>query len=151
VILVIELLVKTIVHPTEDEDVIRKAISYLFNFPTFQTAEKWADGAYEISAQATGPETLYFLFTQSRKQRIIQTLHDFVLEKVDILNNEVRFMINKQVLTQRYIALCTERGESPLGPIFITIRAKDIIRLLNYLFPETEKGEVLEAPERVSE
>lgn len=151
VIIVIELIVRTTVHPTEDEAIIQKAISHLYNFTEFHTTEKQEDGTYTLIAEATGPETLNFLFTQVRKQRIVQTIHDHVLNLADNLNNEVRFMINKQVLTQRYIALCDTREESPLGPIFITIRANNIIRLLNYLFPETEKGTVLEAQDKVLE
>jgi len=52
--------------------------------------------------------------------------------------NVVRFMLNKQVATVGKVSF-TE-GESPLGPIVVTLEASDIERLMDYLAPRTREG-----------
>jgi predicted RNA binding protein with dsRBD fold (UPF0201 family) len=140
----IEFTVRATVHPTEDEDLVKKALLNLFTFENFEKTEVNIYGEYQLIAHATGPEALQFLFRQVRQQRVVQAFHNHVSELADLAQNEVTFMINKQFLTQKHVALCAEPKESPLGPVYITIRASNIIYVINYLFPETESGKVLE-------
>ncbi len=140
----ITLIVRTTLNPTGNIEIIEKALNLLYPFEDFEISEPNSRGQIYISAQATGPNALQFLFTQVRRQRIVQALHNYVIDIMNLDRNEATFMINKQALTQKYLSLCTEPEESPLGPIFITIKADNIDRVINYLFPETENGKVLE-------
>jgi predicted RNA binding protein with dsRBD fold (UPF0201 family) len=142
--IMIELSVRATIHPTEDEDLVKKAFLNIFPFENFETTEINAKNEYQLKAHASGPEALQFFFIQVRQQRVVQAFHNHVSDLADLKQNEVTFMINKQFLTQKHVALCSEPQESPLGPVYITIRAANIMYVINYLFPETESGKVLE-------
>lgn len=50
--------------------------------------------------------------------------------------NETWFYLNKQAAFVNSIALCEHANESPLGPIKITIRSKNIERVIEWLTSE---------------
>ena len=52
--------------------------------------------------------------------------------------NLVEFMLNKQVATVSKVSFTN--GESPLGPIVVTLETPDIERLIDYLAPRTQEG-----------
>lgn len=52
--------------------------------------------------------------------------------------NTVRFMLNKQAAFVGRISFTD--GESPLGPIVVSLEAPDIERLIDYLSPRTRDG-----------
>ena len=52
--------------------------------------------------------------------------------------NLTQFMLNKQVAAVGKVSFTA--GESPLGPIVVTIETPDIERLIDYLAPRTRDG-----------
>jgi predicted RNA binding protein with dsRBD fold (UPF0201 family) len=54
----------------------------------------------------------------------------------------MQFMLNKQVAAVGKVSFTT--GESPLGPIVVTIETPDIERLIDYLAPRTRDGKPIE-------
>ena len=48
------------------------------------------------------------------------------------------FYLNKQAALVGSVALCSEAEESPLGPIKIILRSKDLERVIEWLFSNSE-------------
>ena len=140
----IKLEVSTVIKPSEDPEKVKSALRKIYDFKEFKEEGPDDEGTINISAEAYGIDALRYFFEQVRKQRIVQAIRNQMLSIMDINNNEVEFMINKQALTRGIFSFCSGSEESPLGPVYIRISAKDIEYVLNYLFPETEDGKVLE-------
>ncbi|UYP47958.1 hypothetical protein NEF87_004243 [Candidatus Lokiarchaeum ossiferum] len=136
--------ISTQVFPTEDLEVIHKIFNYFSDFDELEETIPNEKGVIEVSAKMEGLSGLTFLYRQSRKQRIVQAIRNHVENLMDLHANTCVFMLNKQALTQGYIGICQTPSESPLGPIHVKISATNIERVINYLFPPTEKGHVLE-------
>jgi len=147
----IEITVRSMVNPTENEEIIINAMKRIFAFENVEKSELNSRGQYTLVATGSGPNVLHFLFNQVRRQKTVQAFHNHLNDSMNEVRNEVTFMLNKQILTQGYLSLCTEPEESPLGPIFVTIKAKKIADVVNYVFPETEKGQVIESSTRPQE
>ncbi|MHA1646867.1 MAG: RNA-binding domain-containing protein [Promethearchaeota archaeon] len=146
----ITLKIRTIIYPSEDLKQIKRIFEYFYPFSLSTESEEIKisepNDIHKSIASATinGLHALDFLFTQVRKQRIVEAVRKFVLERMDLNNNICKFLLHKQTLTKGSIVLCSEPEESPLGPVEIEISAENIEYVLNYLFPETEHGKVLE-------
>ena len=136
--------ISTRVFPTEDMTVIKKIFSYFSNFEQLNETSPDEEGCIDVSASIEGLSGLTFLFRQSRKQRTVQAIRNHVENLMDIYNNTCVFMLNKQALSQGYLGICQTPSESPLGPIHINLSSDNIVRLIDYLFPPTEKGHVME-------
>ena len=140
----ITLTVSTEVRPSEDPDVVHEALETLYPFPQFERREIDDLGTFSLTGVATGVEALQDLFQKVRQQRIVQTIRNQLLSIMDLNNNSVEFMINKQALTRGKISYCRTARESPLGPVYVKICGRDIEKIVDYLFPQTKNGKVLD-------
>jgi predicted RNA binding protein with dsRBD fold (UPF0201 family) len=52
----------------------------------------------------------------------------------------ITFYLNKQVAFAGHVSFSEAEGESPLGPIKVTVQADDPIALIDLLAPRTEKS-----------
>jgi hypothetical protein len=59
---------------------------------------------------------------------------------------QVEFMLNKQAAWVGKVNFTG--GESPLGPIEVTINARDIERMIDWLAPPTKDGKLIKEIER---
>jgi predicted RNA binding protein with dsRBD fold (UPF0201 family) len=141
----IKLDVEAMVFPSEDEQKVKKAICFLYPFEEITKTSTEEPETYKIIGTANGLIALDKLFSTVRKQRNVQVFHNYLNEAMNIKRNRVRFMLNKQFLTVGRINLCETEDESPLGPVYVTISGDNIEKIVNYLFPPTEDGAVLEA------
>ena len=139
----IKLEVVTDIFPSEDEEIIKKALMNLFPFENFESKE--VGNRRKIRGIATGPRSVEFIYRQVRRQRTVEAMRHRAFKCMDIEENSLELMINKQALTQSFVVICTTPAESPLGPVYLNLSASDIEALVEYLFPKTEKGKVLEA------
>lgn len=122
-------------HLTEDPKKIAIALHNIF--PEEIKEKKLGDVIYlSIESQKTSSlENLYELF---RHQRILDVARKTL--RNNVIDNTTHFYINKQVAFVNKINFCEEEGESPLGPIRITIEYDDIERLIDWLTPFTKNG-----------
>lgn len=141
----IKLDVETILYPSEEEIKVKNALTFLYPFETIVKDPTNEVETFKLSGSATGLIALDKLFSTVRKQRNVQAFHNYLIDRMDIRRNRVKFLLHKQFLTKGRINLCESEDESPLGPIRITISGKNIEKIVNYLFPPTEDGVVLEA------
>jgi len=118
------------IKPTEDREKLETAVKKIF--PTLQL-ERVGEFILGESTNVSSFSRLHQLF---RQQAILDSARSVMLRRKR--GKTTQFMINKQVAFVGKINFTD--GESPLGPIVVTLEAPDIDRLIDYLAPETRDG-----------
>jgi len=126
----LKLRVEAEIRPTEDPTKVEAAMKKIF--PTLQLSKA---GNFLVG-ESTEVGVLDRLHQLLRLQMILDSARRIMQRGRQ--GNTVRFMLNKQVTTVGKVSF-TE-GESPLGPIVVTLEAPDIERLIDYLAPRTREG-----------
>jgi predicted RNA binding protein with dsRBD fold (UPF0201 family) len=126
----LKLCVEAEIRPTEDQTKAEAAVKNIF--PNLEIA---SDGKSLVgeSTEVLALDRLHYLL---RMQMILDSARS-VMHKGKH-DNVISFMLNKQVAMVGKLSF-TE-GESPLGPIVVTLEATDIDRLVDYLAPRTKDG-----------
>lgn len=125
-----KLRVETELRATESREKVEAAVKNIFPKLTLElTGQKLVGESNDIAVLSRLHQLL-------RQQAILDTARSIMLanRKGDTTN----FMLNKQVAFAGKISFTD--GESPLGPIIVTIEAPDIERLIDYLAPRTREG-----------
>ncbi len=131
----VEIIVRTILNPTESLEKIEAAIKNILPNPEIKT-EQLGEITYVIS-RASGKDSLSLLHRLLHEQRILEAARKIM--KSTIMHNEP-FYLNKQAALMGKISFCSVEGESPLGPIEVTIEAEDMEKLIDWLTPKTING-----------
>lgn len=118
------------VRPTEDPAKVETAIKKIF--PTLQLDRV----KNSFVGESSEVETLDRLHQLLRLRMVLDSARSIM--RKGRRGNMVRFMLNKQVATVGKVSFTD--GESPLGPIVVTLEAPDIERLIDYLAPRTREG-----------
>ena len=118
------------VKPTEVREKIEAAIRRIF--PTL----KLSLVGNSLVGESTSEESLEQLHQLLRQQAIRDSARSVILRSRR--DNVVRFMLNRQVAFVGKVSFTG--GESPLGPIVVTLEDPDIERLIDYLAPRTREG-----------
>jgi predicted RNA binding protein with dsRBD fold (UPF0201 family) len=139
-----KLVLKAKIYPTEDEQAIFAIFHKFYSFNELTPSKPNEFGVRELFAQIEGVHAISFLYAQVRKQRIVEAVRHFLLYKIDYGTNSCRFFVHKQALTQGIITLCNDFNDSPLGAIELELSGNNILEIIEYLVPPTEKGKVLE-------
>ena len=142
--MVISLKIKMNLYPTEEKENLVKLFNFFYPFESITTSETDNSGVSEMSAEIIGNNALNFIYKQARKQRTVEALRHFILPRIIFNTNTCKFLIHKQALSVGKIVLCKNKEESPLGPVYLEFKANKIEGVIEYLFPPTEKGRVLE-------
>ena len=121
------------VHPTENPEKVKAAVSRLF-------------GNLEFKTEKLGEKLLLSFHSETRDclskfKRIVRQdmIRDAVRShlKACITDGLLRFYLHKQVAFAGHVSLCEPEGESPLGPITVEIEDENLHELVNWL---TEKN-----------
>ena len=118
------------VRPTEAKEKVEASVKKIF--PTLELTQV-GDLLY---GESTRVEVLARLHQLLRLQAILDSARKTMLR--GRRDNVVRFMLNKQAAFVSRVSFTD--GESPLGPIVVTLEAPDIERLIDYLAPRTREG-----------
>ena len=143
--MVISLKIKMNLYPTEEKENLVNMFNLFYPFETITTSEPDSSGVSEMSAEIEGNNALNFIYKQVRKQRTVEALRHFILPRIIFNTNSCKFLIHKQALSTGKVVLCKTAAESPLGPVYLEYKANKIEDVIEYLFPPTEKGRVIEA------
>ncbi|TES83142.1 MAG: hypothetical protein E3J91_03515 [Hadesarchaea archaeon] len=123
------LLVEVEVKPTEDKEKVEAAVKKIF--PTLELSQN----ENSLVGKSVRAESLDRLHQLLRGQAIRDSARSVMLR--GRRGNLVQFMLNKQVAFVGKVSFTG--GESPLGPIVVTLEAPDIERLIDYLAPRTRE------------
>lgn len=117
------------VKPTEDKEKVEAAVKKIF--PTLELSQN----ENSLVGKSVRAESLDRLHQLLRGQAIRDSARSVMLR--GRRGNLVQFMLNKQVAFVGKVSFTG--GESPLGPIVVTLEAADIERLIDYLAPRTRE------------
>ena len=118
------------VRPTESQNKVEQAIRKVFpDLRLGMSGGRMAGGSGDI-------DSLSNLRRMLRQQAILDAARSIMIS--NLTENRTSFMINKQVAYVGRVSFTD--GESPLGPITVTLEAEDPERLIDYLAPRTEGG-----------
>lgn len=123
------------VSPTESEEKVRKAVQNLFGDVPTQT--KPTHKGNILTADTQGQATLFTLQNVLRRDRIRDAARKALFH--GSRGNTIRFYLNKQVAFAGHASFSEAEGESPLGPIQVTIECENPTELINWLAPRTTK------------
>lgn len=126
----LKLRVEAPVKPTESQAKVEEAIKKIF--PTL----KLRSTGDLIVGESGRPEALERLHQKLRLQAIRDSARKVLRDRRE--DNRLRFMLNKQAATVSRVSFTD--GESPLGPITVTIESSDLEKVIDYLAPKTHEG-----------
>ncbi|MHA1776987.1 MAG: hypothetical protein DRO88_03820 [Promethearchaeia archaeon] len=135
----------TKIYPSEDQEIIEQILNQFGIAENSVISEISNTPVKSIEKTFHGLESTHFIFNQVRRNRTVEAFRQFLLARLKPEADSITFMINKQVLTNGKIVLCKTPSESPLGPVWVTLKSANLLLLINYLFPPTQKGIVLES------
>ena len=90
-----------------------------------------------LTANSTNYESLTKIYETIRSRRSKSAYRKHLLR--NMTQDSTWFYLNKQAAFADTIALCDEAGESPLGPITVVLRSKNIEDVIDWLVSDMEK------------
>lgn len=123
------------VNPTEDEEKVKTAISNIVGNPTFSVSPAFRGTT--LKAEASGQESLTKFRNMMRNDRVRDASRKLLYRA--IAGNKISFYLNKQVAYAGHVSFSEESGESPLGPLHVTIETSSPTQLVEWLAEKTEK------------
>jgi predicted RNA binding protein with dsRBD fold (UPF0201 family) len=113
------------INPSEDPQKIEQVMSNVLNNVEFKISKG------SIVATSKELESLSKIHDSIQKHRSQNTYLRFLETNMD--GDETWFYLNKQAAFVNSVSLCEHADESALGPIKITIRSKNIERVIEWL------------------
>ncbi len=116
------------INPSEDPQKIQQVLSNVLDDVEFKITEG------SIKASSKQIESLSKIHQSIQNHSSSRIYWRFLNNNLE--GNETWFYLNKQAAFVNSVALCEHANESPLGPIKITIRSKNIERVIEWLTSE---------------
>ncbi|MEO9310343.1 MAG: RNA-binding domain-containing protein [Nitrososphaera sp.] len=113
------------VNPSEDPQKIQQLLSNVLDGVEFKIATN------SIKASSNQIESLSKIHQSIQNHASGRIYWRFLNNNLE--GNETWFYLNKQAAFANSVALCEHANESPLGPIKIIIRSKNIDRVIEWL------------------
>ncbi|RLF15409.1 MAG: hypothetical protein DRJ97_04070 [Thermoprotei archaeon] len=123
-------------HPTEDEDKVRRAVENVLEASEWRVEEE-GDGLKRLVAAST-LHGLNRMREKLRRQRTLDAAR-YMMKRFSTPDKLV-FYLHKQAAYAGYVVFCLPEGESPLGPIEVVVEAQDLKKALDWLAPPTSEG-----------
>jgi len=123
------------VNPTEDEEKVKTAIGNIVGNPTFTSTPAFRGSI--INAEATGQESLTKFRIMIHNDRVRDASRKLLYRAIE--GNKISFYLNKQVAFAGHVSFSEESGESPLGPLRVTIETSSPTQLVEWLAEKSEK------------
>jgi predicted RNA binding protein with dsRBD fold (UPF0201 family) len=123
------------VYPTEDLEKVRRTMLNLFPDLNFE-AKQSDDFKKILTGNSSEMNALRNLKQLIMRERIRDAARSTIFN--NILDDSAVFYLNKQVAYADHISFCMPNGESPLGPIKITLKSKKLRQLIDWLAPSSK-------------
>jgi hypothetical protein len=124
---------QTEVYPTENEENVKAAVNNVLDNAAI-TIKPSLKGS-TLTATAKGQDSLIKLRNMFHNDRIRDAARRLLFKS--IRGNMISFCLNKQVAFAGHVSFSEETGESPLGPIKISIEAEYPQQLVEWLAEKT--------------
>jgi len=124
---------QTEVYPTENEENVKAAVNNVLDNAAI-TIKPSLKGS-TLTATAKGQDSLIKLRNMFHNDRIRDAARRLLFKS--IRGNMISFCLNKQVAFAGHVSFSEETGESPLGPIKISIEAEFPQQLVEWLAEKT--------------
>jgi predicted RNA binding protein with dsRBD fold (UPF0201 family) len=124
---------ETEINPTETEEKVKTAVCNILGNVSI-TVKPDLKGSV-LTAEASGKDSLLKFRNLLRTDRIRDAARKALLHS--IRGNSLSFCLNKQVAFAGHISFSEETGESPLGPIRVTIISENPRQLVEWLAEKT--------------
>ena len=121
--------VETDISPTESEEKVKTAVMNIFGNVSMETT------GGVLRAEAKGQQALVRLRDLLRAERIRGAARKAFFR--GIRGNMIGFFLNKQVAFAGHVSFSEEVGESPLGPLRVTVECGNPTELVDWLAPRT--------------
>jgi predicted RNA binding protein with dsRBD fold (UPF0201 family) len=121
--------VETGISPTESEEKVKSAVMNIFGNVSMETK------GGVLRAEAKGQQALVKLRDLLRAERIRGAARKAFFR--GIRGNTIGFCLNKQVAFAGHVSFSEEVGESPLGPLRVTVECENPRELVDWLAPRT--------------
>lgn len=129
----VKVVVEAEINPTETEGKVKTAIANLFgSIPSIVVA---SGAGSIISAETAGLNALAGFRDLLRRERVRAAARKVLFRGVG--ENTLVFYLNKQAAFANHVSFSQEVGESPLGPIKVTIKCQNPSELVDWLAPRT--------------
>ena len=121
--------VETEVNFTEDEGKVESTVVNIFDDASIEIKPGY--GGSMLIAEAEGREALF----KFRRLLSLDRIRDAARKVLfgGLRGKNIRFCLNKQVAFAGHVSFCEEVGESPLGPLRVTIECENPRLLINWL------------------
>ena len=116
--------VTTTVNPSENISKIKKAILNIFLDAQIEITNGMIKATTNIDSLLKIHEVISSRNTQKTYRRHLNR---------NLIDDSTWFYLNKQAAFSNVIALCDEADESPLGPIKIILKSKNIEKIIEWL------------------
>jgi len=126
----LKLRVETDVKPTESQEKVEAAVGKIFPNIALELV------GHSLAGESTEVESLSRLHQLLRQQGILDAARSVMFSNKS--DNSTKLLLNKQVAFVGRVSFTD--GESPLGPIVVTLETPDIELLIDYLAPRTREG-----------
>jgi len=118
------------VEPTEDEKKVERAILKLF--PSGRPGRRVDEGnPVGVYVQGNGLDFLATLRNLIRQERIRNTARTIFLRNAR--DRVLQIYLNKQAAFMGRVSFCAPTGESPHGPVSVTVESDEIQTVIDYL------------------
>ena len=114
----------TTVNPSENISKIKKAILNIFLDAQIEITSSMVKATANIDSLSKIHEVISSRNTQKAYRRHLNR---------NLIDDSTWFYLNKQAAFSNVIALCDEADESPLGPIKIILKSKNIEKIIEWL------------------
>ena len=114
-----------LVHPSEDPNKIKTAISNIFPYSTIKSENS---SILAKSNNLNSFEKIYEIIHSRQTQKTYKQN----LEK-NLEHDTTWFYLNKQAAVVKKIVICEQSDESPLGPIKVTLTSLNIDKVIDWL------------------
>ncbi len=123
------------VYPTEDLEKVRRTLLNLF--PDLDFEVKQSDSFKKILTGNSSEKNALRNFKQLiMRERIRDAARSIIYNNV--LDDSAIVYLNKQVAYADHISFCMPNGESPLGPIRITLKSEKLQQVIDWLAPSSK-------------
>ena len=129
----VRVLVEAEVNPTETDEKVKTAVVNMFGNITMEIAPSRIGSV--LTAQAQGLDALLNFRDLLRRDQVRAAARKVLFTRLE--GNRIVFFLNKQVAFANHVSFSQETGESPLGPIKVTLDCESPRELVDWLAPRT--------------